>query len=44
MELVKNEDIQKSYRFCFFIDALDEFEDSRQHDHRSMVDALRNWT
>jgi hypothetical protein len=44
MTLLGDKTVQNSHRFCFFIDALDEYEDSHQHDHRYMVDALRNWT
>jgi hypothetical protein len=44
MALLGNETIQRSYRFCFFIDALDEQQDSHQYDHKYMVDALREWT
>jgi hypothetical protein len=44
MALLGDETIQRSYRFCFFIDALDEQQDSHQYDHRYMVDALRKWT
>ncbi|KAI4638617.1 hypothetical protein J4E93_009918 [Alternaria ventricosa] len=43
LALLKNEAVQRSYRFCFFIDALDEFEDTPQHDDKYMVDALRSW-
>ncbi|KAI4643296.1 uncharacterized protein J4E79_011236 [Alternaria viburni] len=41
--LLKNKAVQESYRFCFFIDALDEFEDTAQHDDSYLVDALRFW-
>ncbi|KAI4911317.1 hypothetical protein J4E85_011226 [Alternaria conjuncta] len=43
LALLNDEAVQRSYRFCFFIDALDEFEDSPQRVDRYMVDALRSW-
>jgi hypothetical protein len=36
-------DVLDSYRFCFFLDALDEHEDSHQMDHRALVDELKRW-
>jgi len=44
MALLRDEAVQQSYRFCFFIDALDEHEDIPQYDHKYMVDELRKWT
>ncbi|KAI4614216.1 uncharacterized protein J4E87_009613 [Alternaria ethzedia] len=44
MALLRDETVQQSYRFCFFIDALDEHEDIPQYDHKHMVDELRKWT
>ena len=44
MALLRNETVQQSYRLCFFIDALDEYVDIPQYDHKYMVDELRKWT
>jgi len=44
MALLRDETVQQSYRFCFFIDALDEYEDIPQYDQKHMVDTLRKWT
>ncbi|KAI4676950.1 uncharacterized protein J4E84_009250 [Alternaria hordeiaustralica] len=44
MALLRDETVQQSYRFCFFIDALDEYEDIPQYDQKYMVDTLRKWT
>ncbi|KAK0710636.1 hypothetical protein B0H67DRAFT_464226, partial [Lasiosphaeris hirsuta] len=34
---------KSSYCFCFFIDGLDEYRGTRQHDHRDMVELLQHW-
>lgn len=37
---LKNDEVSTAYRFCFFIDGLDEF----AGDHRKLVKLLKNWT
>ncbi|RBR04979.1 uncharacterized protein FIESC28_11447 [Fusarium coffeatum] len=41
--LLKNELFYKSRRLCIFIDGLDEFVGSGQHDYRTLVDILDTW-
>jgi hypothetical protein len=40
-DLVSNSDIYSDHRFCFFIDGLDEFEESSQH--RNLVAKFEQW-
>jgi hypothetical protein len=36
--------VQQTHRFCFFIDALDEQNDtSPQNDHKPLVETIQNW-
>ncbi|RYP21277.1 hypothetical protein DL765_002326 [Monosporascus sp. GIB2] len=42
--LIKHTNLYKKHSFCFFIDGLDEYEGTRQYDHRDMVDLLCSWT
>ncbi|KAH8893882.1 hypothetical protein GQ53DRAFT_605657, partial [Thozetella sp. PMI_491] len=42
--LVKYRSLRESHCFCFFIDGLDEFEETAQCDHRAMVELLQSWT
>jgi hypothetical protein len=44
VRLIQNPDIQDRYRFCFFIDGLDEYEGTVQEDQRHMVDFTLRWT
>lgn len=39
--MLRNDDIGREYRFCFFLDALDEYEDSNNCDYLTLVDALK---
>jgi hypothetical protein len=41
MRLIKTEEVQHKYRFCFFIDALDEHEEIPLEDNKEMVKMLR---
>jgi hypothetical protein len=41
--LLKNESFYQSRRLCIFIDGLDEFVGSGQHDYRTLVDILDTW-
>lgn len=41
--LVQSEAAQRDYRFCFFIDGLDESEETPQFDYRSMIEMLKGW-
>jgi hypothetical protein len=42
--IVKHKSLSKTHAFCFFIDGLDEFEETAHHDHRSIVELLESWT
>jgi len=37
-------DLYKQHCFCFFIDGLDEFEETHQVDYKAMVEILASWT
>ncbi|KAF1850369.1 uncharacterized protein K460DRAFT_14642 [Cucurbitaria berberidis CBS 394.84] len=41
---LEQRNICKSHRFCFFIDALDEFESTTQQDYVDMITEFRRWT
>ncbi|KAE8823942.1 hypothetical protein PTNB85_08500 [Pyrenophora teres f. teres] len=41
--LLRDEGVQTNYRFCFFVDALDEYEDTIFRDYRYMVEHLHSW-
>ncbi|KAF7565839.1 hypothetical protein A1F97_08673 [Pyrenophora tritici-repentis] len=41
--LLRDENVQTSHRFCFFVDALDEYEDTIFRDYRYMVERLHFW-
>ncbi|CAA9966178.1 P-loop containing nucleoside triphosphate hydrolase [Pyrenophora teres f. maculata] len=41
--LLRDEGVQTNYRFCFFVDALDEYEDTIFRDYRYMVERLHSW-
>ncbi|KAH6682304.1 hypothetical protein F5X68DRAFT_25048 [Plectosphaerella plurivora] len=43
-QLIRDRDLYAHHRFCFFIDGLDEYEQTSQQDHKSMVDMLISWT
>jgi hypothetical protein len=43
-QLIQNEQLYKNHRFCFFIDGLDEYEESCEEDYKDMADQLVNWT
>ncbi|KAH7397225.1 hypothetical protein BKA66DRAFT_437803 [Pyrenochaeta sp. MPI-SDFR-AT-0127] len=42
--LIQQRNILRTHRFCFFIDALDEYEETHQHGYRDMVNVLYSWT
>ncbi|KAK4451173.1 hypothetical protein QBC34DRAFT_58748 [Podospora aff. communis PSN243] len=42
--LISDPHIHKDYAFCFFIDGLDEYEESFQDDTKFLVDQLCAWT
>lgn len=42
--LIKNPKLYKKHCFCFFIDGVDEYEGTPQHDQKHMVDLLHGWT
>lgn len=42
--LVEHPNLYKKHRFCFFIDGLDEYEETRQMDYKAVVDLLWGWT
>ncbi|KAH0536518.1 hypothetical protein FGG08_006614 [Glutinoglossum americanum] len=42
--LVRNRQLYQNRRFCFFIDGLDEYEETCQEDYQDMVDLLFSWT
>jgi hypothetical protein len=43
-ELMKHQETYKTHRFCFFIDGLDEYEETPQADCKAMVELLHAWT
>jgi hypothetical protein len=42
-ELITNSNVFKTHCFCFFIDGLDEYEETDQHDFKSFVNILNTW-
>ena len=42
--IISNEDIYKNICFCFFIDGLDEYEETPQADYQDLVLLLNRWT
>jgi hypothetical protein len=42
--LIKLRNVYEHHCFCFFIDGLDEYEESGQDDYKSMVKLLHEWT
>ncbi|KAF1941721.1 hypothetical protein EJ02DRAFT_444633 [Clathrospora elynae] len=42
--LLNQIDIYGGYRFCIFINALDEYEETNQQGYRDMVNVLNDWT
>jgi hypothetical protein len=42
--LIRNRNLYKKHCFCFFIDGLDEYEETSQEDYKVMVDLLCSWT
>lgn len=44
LKVVQNRSICEKYCFCYFIDGLDEFEETRQEDYKSIIDTLNQWT
>jgi hypothetical protein len=42
--LIENRNLYKKHCFCFFIDGLDEYEETRQEDYKVMVELLCSWT
>jgi hypothetical protein len=43
-KLVTRQDKHRRHRFCFFIDGLDEYEETRQLDYLAMTKLLQGWT
>ncbi|RFU29568.1 hypothetical protein B7463_g6785, partial [Scytalidium lignicola] len=43
-QFTEYQNIYKEYCFCFFIDGLDEYEETRQEDYKDMVNLLCKWT
>jgi NACHT domain-containing protein len=41
--LIHNPHLYKNYRFCFFIDGLDEFEETTEDDYKDLLDLLFSW-
>jgi hypothetical protein len=41
--LMEQRDLYKNHSFCYFIDGLDEYEETHQDDYRVMADLLRSW-
>ncbi|KUJ18518.1 uncharacterized protein LY89DRAFT_667608 [Mollisia scopiformis] len=42
--LIENRNMTRHHRFCFFIDGLDEYEETRQEDYKDLLDLLSKWT
>lgn len=42
--LIQYRNLYAEHCFCFFIDGLDEYEETRQEDYKAMVDLLCGWT
>jgi hypothetical protein len=42
--LIKLRNVYENHCFCFFIDGLDEYEETGQEDYKSMVKLLHEWT
>jgi len=42
--LMANTSLYQSYSFCYFIDGLDEYEETTSDDYKSLVEALSGWT
>jgi hypothetical protein len=42
--LIRNRNLYEKHRFCFFIDGLDEYEETHQEDYKAMVEQLCSWT
>jgi hypothetical protein len=42
-KLIQYTEIYETHRFCFFIDGLDEFEETRQISKKHVVDLLKSW-
>jgi len=43
-QLVRNRQVYKNHRVCFFIDGLDEYEETCSEDYSDMVNQLVSWT
>jgi hypothetical protein len=43
-ELMKRQETYKTHCFCFFVDGLDEYEETPQADYKVMVEFLQKWT
>lgn len=42
--LIEHRNLYEKHCFCFFIDGLDEYEETRQEDYKAMVELLCSWT
>lgn len=43
-KLITSQEIHRKHCFCFFIDGLDEYEETRQLDYLAMTKLLQGWT
>lgn len=41
--VIEHRNLYKEYRFCFFIDGLDEYEETSQEDYKALVELLSSW-
>ncbi|PGH12448.1 hypothetical protein AJ79_04284 [Helicocarpus griseus UAMH5409] len=41
--LIHSPQLYKNHKLCFFIDGLDEYEETRQEDYRDMAEMILNW-
>ncbi|KAK3313992.1 hypothetical protein B0H66DRAFT_537239 [Apodospora peruviana] len=41
--LIRTKKLYAEHAFCFFIDGLDEYEETPQHDRKAMVELLKDW-
>ncbi|CAG8978874.1 hypothetical protein HYALB_00005211 [Hymenoscyphus albidus] len=44
IKIIKDDSLYSRYRYCYFIDGLDEFEETHQDDYKSVVETLISWT
>ena len=44
IQSIRNGTLYHRYCFCFFIDGLDEYQETHQDDFKTIVELLRKWT